>query len=290
VLKVYDATGAQQNFDFFQDGSSNYVFLNGLCGLTCTNQMDVNSSHQALVLEANSAALLTAVQASIPAGSALIGGVELYDTGGTNKASINASGQLAIVATALPLPTAAATSANQATEISSLATIASNTGAALPAGTALIGGTYLVDSAGTNKAAVSAAGAVSVSPVTSDPCTSGKKTTIGFSGSSAEFIAVANTSGKTTYICAFNYRMGGTAGTHVSVVAGHGTTCQSGTESAALSGSTTAANGLAEAQYGGEAYGSGGGTIMAATTASDDVCILQDSTALIAGSVSYVQQ
>lgn len=52
----------------------------------------------------------------------------------------NASNPLPVVQTGTPaLPTGAATSANQTTELASLATIATNTGAATPAGSAIIG-------------------------------------------------------------------------------------------------------------------------------------------------------
>lgn len=57
--------------------------------------------------------------------------------------------------TASALPTGAATAANQATEIASLATIASNTGGAIPAGTATIGKVGIND--GTNSGTVKAA-------------------------------------------------------------------------------------------------------------------------------------
>lgn len=52
---------------------------------------------------------------TLGAGAALIGGVKLYDAGGTNQAVINSSGQLAIQAPpSLPLPTGAASAALQA--------------------------------------------------------------------------------------------------------------------------------------------------------------------------------
>ena len=120
-----------------------------------------------------------------------------------------------------------------------------------------------------------------------DPCFASTKTTAAFSSSSGEFIIVTHSSTLITRICAITYRMGGTAGTAVSVVSGSGSTCA--TSPTALSGSTTAANGLLEAQYGGEAYGSGSGTIMKAAAGGDDICILQSSTQPIAGSVTYVQ-
>jgi hypothetical protein len=52
---------------------------------------------------------------SLASGSALVGGVEIYDGAGSNKLAVNSSGQVAIQAPlSLPLPTGAATAANQA--------------------------------------------------------------------------------------------------------------------------------------------------------------------------------
>lgn len=60
-------------------------------------------------------------------------------TGVVTVQGIASGTALGISATSLPLPTGAATSANQTTEIGSLATIATNTGASVPAGAAVIG-------------------------------------------------------------------------------------------------------------------------------------------------------
>lgn len=67
-------------------------------------------------------------------------GTVLMNSSGVEMGSTALSPLFAsISAASLPLPTGAATAANQATEIASLATIATNTGAAIPAGTNLIG-------------------------------------------------------------------------------------------------------------------------------------------------------
>ena len=69
--------------------------------------------------------------------------------GATQCAAVNSSGQLAVQAPpTLPLPSGAATAANQSTEISSLSTIATNTGAAVPAGTNNIGSIDILGHAG----------------------------------------------------------------------------------------------------------------------------------------------
>ena len=74
----------------------------------------------------------------------------------------------------------------------------------------------------------------------------------------------------------------------MSLIEGTGTNC--GTVVGAVYGSTTAANGVPEAANGGEAQGSGAGSIMQTGTGGDELCILQSSTTLIAGNISYVQQ
>jgi hypothetical protein len=58
---------------------------------------------------------------------------------GTVAATQSGTWNITNVSGTVSLPTGAATAANQATEISSLATIATNTGAAIPAGSAIIG-------------------------------------------------------------------------------------------------------------------------------------------------------
>jgi len=108
-----DAGGTTRNFDVTTDGSSNYVPWLVICDATAAaNCATVNSSHQVLTLDANSAAILTALGSPLQAG-----------------------GNIGNISGTISLPTGAATSANQSTEISSLATIASNTGSPVPLGT-----------------------------------------------------------------------------------------------------------------------------------------------------------
>ena len=121
-----------------------------------------------------------------------------------------------------------------------------------------------------------------------DPCFGVLKSSASFSSSTGQFKIITGTASVKTYICHIDYRIGAAA--HVSFIEGTGTNCATGTGAAAMDGSTTAANGKPEAANGGEASGDGNGDIMHAATAADDVCILQDSTALIAGRVTYVQK
>lgn len=70
----------------------------------------------------------------------LVGGTaDATATGTVQVQKVDSSGNASVAVTSSALPSGAATAANQATEISSLATIATNSGSAIPAGTAIIG-------------------------------------------------------------------------------------------------------------------------------------------------------
>lgn len=111
---------------------------------------------------------------------------------GTNLRAIStdSTGKLNVnnISGTISLPTGAATSANQATEISSLATIATNTGAAVPAGTNLIGNVGTIIPAGATAITASATGTTAATTAT-----------------------LAGTSGKTTYMCWMSIRANATA-------------------------------------------------------------------------------
>lgn len=108
-----------------------------------------------------------------------------------------------VSAASWPLPTGAATSANQSTEISSLATIATNTGAAIPAGSSIIGKVGIDQ--------------------TTDGTTNGVRLTNGYPAGATAITAsatgttgattatLAGTSGKTTYVCWLSIRANATA-------------------------------------------------------------------------------
>jgi hypothetical protein len=110
--------------------------------------------------------------------------------GNARGANVNASNQLSTSVDASVLPTGAATSANQTTELASLSTIATNTGAAVPAGTAHIG---------TVGTAPYADGAVPIT-ATATGTTAATTATLAASGS-----------GLKTYICGFSIRANATA-------------------------------------------------------------------------------
>lgn len=126
------------------------------------------------------------------------------------------------IAGTISLPTGASTSANQSTEIASLATIATNTGAAIPAGTALIGkvGFDQTTPGTTNGVQVNAAlpagtntiGTVGqlTYPVGATPLTASATGT-----TAATTATLAGTTGKTTYVCGYSIRANATANTNV---------------------------------------------------------------------------
>lgn len=147
-------------------------------------------------------------------------------------------------------------------------------------------GVVAIVSAGTGISSSSGGGGGGGAVTGADPCFASLKTTAAFSGSAGSLRIITGVSSKKTYICAISYRVA--SAVNVSVIEGTGSNC--GTGSAAMDGSTTAANGKAEAANGGEAAGNGSGDLMHTATNADDVCILQSGTALIAGRVSYVQQ
>lgn len=162
--------------------------------------------------------------------------VSLTSTTITGTVAVTQSGTWNItnISGTISLPTGAATAANQATEIASLATIATNTGAAVPsqAPTVSIGGVGIIDSAGTNVATVKAA---STAPATTDksvvvapnpnagtpaqinqyPFGATPITASNTGTTAATTATLAGTSGKTTYICGYSIRANATANTNV---------------------------------------------------------------------------
>jgi len=144
----------------------------------------------------------------------------------------------------LPLPSGAATAANQSTEITSLATIATNTGAAIPAGTATIGNT------GT------------------DP-SSGKATpTFAFLAlpqtTTTQMIALSGT--KVTYVTSLHFMASGAV--NVTLKYGTGTNCGTGT--------TTLDGPFPLAAQAGMAIGSGTGAILI-VPAGQELCVTTDA-------------
>lgn len=130
---------------------------------------------------------------------------------------------------------------------------------------------------------MNASGALWVSQ--SDPCSSEAKITDPFS-LTARGIIVAAAASKKNYICAIAVVAG--AAEIFNVVEGTGTTCQ--TSTAAIAGSTTAANGLSFAANGGFSAIGSNSTVLAGKTANVDTCIMPSGSNRLAGFVTYVQR
>lgn len=124
-----------------------------------------------------------------------------------------------------------------------------------------------------------------VSFVGVDPCLANAKITDPFS-ITARAVIIAATSAKKNYICGLLVVAG--AAEIFNIDEGTGTTCQTGT--AAILGSTTAANGASFAANGGGMIGTGAAAILNGKTANVDTCIVPSSTNRLSGFVTYVQQ
>lgn len=178
-------------------------------------------------------------------GTALVGkvGIDQTTPGTTNGVVVNSSA----------LPTGASTSANQTTEIASLATIATNTSATTAVG-------------------------VTTCPVVGVNCTQPAAAVISIATNTTSQV-VALSSGKLIYVYNFNVLSGGTG--NFSFVYGTGTNCATGTT--ALTGvyNLTAQSGLAPA---------GGGIPIFTVPASNALCVVDSASVQMSGSVGYVQQ
>lgn len=129
-----------------------------------------------------------------------------------------------------------------------------------------------------------ALGALWVSEI--DPCSSEAKSTTAISMTAATVIIPA-ASGKKNYVCSIVVQAGATAEIF-NVQEGTGTTCGTGT--AAIIGSTTAANGMPFDVKSGFSAISGNSTVLAGKTANVDMCAVPSSTNRISGFVTWVQR
>lgn len=118
-----------------------------------------------------------------------------------------------------------------------------------------------------------------------DPCRSETKTTTAFSQTSIGNIISADAN-KTNYVCAFV--VVASAAEVVSIVEDDTSGC--GSLTAALAGSTTAANGMSLAANGGISWGNGDSAILKGSAANRYLCVAQDGSDRISGSITWVQR
>jgi hypothetical protein len=139
VLTIQDGSNTSRSFFYFQDGSSNYFPATGIYGVTGDNQADVNSTHQLLVLASPSGTWtvtgaggtfpITASALPLPTGAATAALQAAINGDGGGLAHVtNFPATQPISASALPLPTGAATAASQPTAATLGSTTSGQTG------------------------------------------------------------------------------------------------------------------------------------------------------------------
>jgi len=121
--------------------------------------------------------------------------------------------------------------------------------------------------------------------VVADPCQQAAGTSANINLTASGQI-ITGTSGKQTYICAFDIVTA--AAQNIALVEGTGTTC--GTSTAGMAGGTTAATGWNFAANGGLVKGTGAAWVYKTATTGDNVCLLLSGTGQTSGEVRYVQQ
>lgn len=119
-----------------------------------------------------------------------------------------------------------------------------------------------------------------------DPCTFQTKIPFPISTSTTGSI-ISGVSGKKIYVCSLAFLSNASA--IVSLIEGTGGTCAGGT-SVAVFGSTNNTAGATFPPSGGMTFGNGAGTVLATANATNALCLLQNTTALIGGGGTYVQQ
>jgi hypothetical protein len=131
---------------------------------------------------------------------------------------------------------------------------------------------------------VSCAGCAGASP---DPCVTIAKNFYPVNVSTATTtLAVTGTASKKTYICSVN--LVAAAADNVALIEGGGATCTTA-PTAGLAGGTSAASGWNFAANGGLTLGGGSGSIMAAATAANNVCLVTSAATQLSGTIVWVQ-
>jgi hypothetical protein len=193
--------------------------------------------------------------------------VQPGNTANTTAWKVDNSGVVQpISASALPLPTGAATSANQCG--GSGPCQVSATASANASGNPI----FTRETDGTN-------------PVILDPCRTQANIFKPISQTASAQL-VTGTSAKKIYICSINLVTA--AANNVAMVEGTGTVCATGI--AGMAGGSTAATGWNFAANGGLTQGNGMGSIMAEATNADNLCLLQSAAVQLSGSIGYVVQ
>lgn len=207
---------------------------------------------------------------------------------GTVAATQSGTWNVTNISGTISLPTGAATSANQSTEITSLATIATNTGAAIPAGTAIIG-KVTTDQTTHGTTDLVAADITKIAGVAAvaDPCQTAAKVYTPVNVVTATNVIITAVSAKKKYICGIFLYPGGTDNIAV-YQATTATSCA--TAAADIFGGHTAATGFLATATAGFVVGNGASAIAATNTVNTDICITTSAAVQLSGVVVTVDQ
>lgn len=205
----------------------------------------------------------------------------------TNAGDGNCASNVGIVGT-VPLPTGAATSANQSTEITALNSIVTNTGAAIPVGTNVIG-KVTTDQTTHGTTDLIAADITKIAGVATvaDPCQTATKVYTPVNVVTATNVIITAVAAKKKYICGIFLYPGGTD----NIAVYQATTATSCATAAAdiFGGHTTGTGFLATAQAG-FVVGNGASAIAATNTVNTDICITTSAAVQLSGVVVTVDQ
>lgn len=120
-----------------------------------------------------------------------------------------------------------------------------------------------------------------------DPCMFQAKTSLAVSSNATGLTQIIAASASTKiYICSIALVAAGATAFNLNT--GTGSNC--GASTAAVMGSTTAANGMSLVTNGGLAFGNGGSTIAIANVAGAELCTLQSNAVYVSGNLTFVQQ
>jgi hypothetical protein len=195
---------------------------------------------------------------ALPSGSNTIGGVTLAQyTPASGRLPVDGSGVTQPVsATSLPLPTGAATLAEQQTQTTALQLLDN-----------------IVSGAGANVSQIGGAAP--------DPCLSGAKVFVAISQTTSTQL-LTGTADNRTYVCGLLVTQAEASTQTFSLVSGTGSVCATGT--AAMIGATSAANGMPLPF----AIGGANASVAKSAANADNVCLVQSGSDRIAGVLSYV--
>lgn len=268
-------------------GASSFTPAGGVFNDTATlssgqqGTVRLTTDRQMKVLDS---AVLAAVQAAIPAGTNLIGDVNLRQGGNVLSATNGIFGN-----TLQGNAVLSATNGIYTNLLVGNAAVATGTGAQGATSPRVTTATDTATIAGSapGTAGTASSNVVTIQHPSVDPCETVVQTSTPISITTATTTRiVAPTSAKKTYICYLF--LTSAAADNIGIVEGTGGTCGSGT--AGVIGGTTAANGPNFAANGGMSLTAGGKTAVAFTAGTNvDLCLITSAATPLAGVIKWVQ-